>query len=238
MLYCSTTAGVLATIALISFCTGFLAVPGYTGAMSNIETGFAGADIIGNRYVLCVIDHEGKHPHYARGRCDTVKGREKFFASIPPHTPLMIVESELAVLSLHLLGEASVFIQKEREGYAVWEKAGVQRGERMANFAASILHTTSTQIPLTEKQQLQLLEMQGRELERIQRITDSSLSIIGKIQDESATDADVSQAFENEYQSRVGQLMAETEESEEPSPFAEDDASFLAELYRLLEKVH
>jgi hypothetical protein len=32
--------------------------------------------------------------------------------------------------------------------------------------------------------------------------------------------------------------MAETEESEEPSPFAEDDASFLAELYRLLEKVH
>lgn len=148
--------------------------------MKSTEIGFAGADIIGKRYVLCVIDHEGKHPRYARGRSDTVKGREKFFATIPPETPLMIVESELAVLSLHLLGESRVYIQKETEGYAVWERAGVNRGERMAIFAAKLLYSTSQQIPLTERQQLKLLEIQGRELERIQRITDGSLSIIEK----------------------------------------------------------
>ncbi len=110
--------------------------------MKSTEIGFAGADIIGKRYVLCVIDHEGKHPRYARGRSDTVKGREKFFATIPPETPLMIVESELAVLSLHLLGESRVYIQKETEGYAVWERAGVNRGERMAIFCskASLLN--------------------------------------------------------------------------------------------------
>lgn len=206
--------------------------------MKSTEIGFAGADIIGKRYVLCVIDHEGKHPRYARGRSDTVKGREKFFATIPPETPLMIVESELAVLSLHLLGESRVYIQKETEGYAVWERAGVNRGERMAIFfAAKLLYSTSQQIPLTERQQLKLLEIQGRELERIQRITDGSLSIIEKIQEGSATEADVSQAFENEYQSRVGQFMVEKEESENPSPFAEDDESFLSGLYRLLETI-
>lgn len=205
--------------------------------MNRSETGFAGADIIGNRYMLCVIDQEGKNPHYARGRADTLKGREKFFSTIPQDTPLMIVESDLAVLSLHLLGESFVFIQKEKETYAVWEKAGIKRGERMANFAAKLLQSTSQQVPLSEREQLKLLEIQGRELERIQRITDDSLSIIERIQDGSATDADISQAFENEYESRVGQFMVEDERIEEPSPFAEDDESFLAELYRLLEKI-
>ncbi len=204
--------------------------------MNDTETGYVGVDIIGDRYVLCVLDYEGMHPHYARGRCDTVKGREKFFDSIPLGALLMIVESELAILSLHLLGESQVFIQQESQGYAVWEKAGIQRGERMANFAAKVLHSTSKQMPLTEKQQLQLLEMQGREMERIQGITDGSLSIIEKIQDGSATDADISKAFENEYQSRVGHYLVETKKNEEPSPFAEDDESFLAELYRLLKK--
>jgi hypothetical protein len=205
--------------------------------MNKRETGFAGADIIGNRYVLCVLDQEGKRPHYARGRADTLKGREKFFATIPPDTPLMIVESELAVLSLHLLGESSVFIQKEKETYAVWEKAGIKRGERMANFAANLLQSHVQQVPLSKREQLKLLEIQGRELERIQRITDESLSIIEKIQDGIATEEDVSQAFENEYESRVGPLLQDDETEENCSPFAEEDDSFLADLYRLLEKI-
>ncbi|MGH0053506.1 MAG: hypothetical protein ACQ5SW_08985 [Sphaerochaetaceae bacterium] len=206
--------------------------------MKKQPTGYAGADIIRDRYVVCVLDEEGKHPHYAKGRCDTLKGRQKFFSNIPPNTPLMIVESPLAVLALHLLGAALVVIQKEREGYAVWEKAGIKRGERMANFAANVLFTTSQEIPLTEKQEHQLLAMQGREMETLQSITDGSNRIIDRILEGSATEADIKQAFENEYQSRVGQYLIDKEEDNVPNvSFAEDDESFFASLYRLLKNI-
>jgi len=44
-------------------------------------------------------------------------------------------------------------------------------------------------------------------------------------------------SFENEYESRVGPLLPDDETEENCSPFAEEDDSFLADLYRLLEKI-
>ncbi|MGE4453491.1 MAG: hypothetical protein AB7D92_03065 [Sphaerochaeta sp.] len=205
--------------------------------MNNQGTGYAGADIIGKRYVLCVLDKDGMHPIYARGRADTTKGREKFFKTIPDDARLMIVASELAVLALHLLGDERVIIQEEVDSYAIWEKAGIERGERMANFAAKLLHTGGTQSTLGEKQKLQLLALQGEELKRIQGITDSSLAVMERIMEGSATEKDIAQAYENEYLSRVGSFLKEDQENEDQSPFASDDASFLAELYRLMQEI-
>ena len=104
--------------------------------MQDQKTSSVGVDIQDNRYIMCILNPEGKSPSYALGRVDTPKGQEKFFSKIPSQAKVLLPSSEFASLVYHHLGDQMVLIKDETEYYCTWEKAGIQRGDPMARFAA------------------------------------------------------------------------------------------------------
>lgn len=201
------------------------------------QNGFVGVDIIGNRYVLCSLDGQLKHPRYARGRTDTPKGQRKFFSCIGEEAKVIICEGELASLALMILGKDRVCIQEEKSSYSLWHAAGLERGEATAYFAAKNVSSIIGPVDLNEVQKLKILELQGKVMEKIQTIGDESQIIIDHILTDSATPKDIDSAFKNEYDSDfIENGLLEEQQPEIPS-ILDGDTSFLGEVYETLKDI-
>jgi len=222
----------------ISFITGWNSVGLYTYGMETQQRQAVGVDIVGNRFTLCILDEDGKHPSYYSGRVDTPLGQAHFFNKVGKRR-LLMPSSDLAVLALKLLESSQVVIKDEQEHYAVWAAAGVERGRHMARFAALQLHQGSdSSIPITAKQEQQLLLLQDAELASLLSVVGTSQQIAEDVLQGRADGKTYTKALGNEVKSRQDPVIGAVREKEpEASPFAEEDTGFLARVYRELENL-
>jgi len=197
---------------------------------------FVGVDLVGNRYVMCILNPDKSNPRYSSGRNDTEGGQLKFLSKITGESEILIPDSPLAIRALLLFGEERVHIASMGSLWSTWERAGMKRGSAMAKFAAIyLIEEGLPPFKLTKEQKAQIYADHALELEQIQRIgTDASR--IGKaVLNGSATSKDFDVAVRNEYQSGIKPSSRSKEEVLIPF-FDEDDESFLAQLYRSLAK--
>lgn len=207
--------------------------------MEEEQKAIVGVDIVDNRYVLCILDFQGMHPRYYKGRVDTSRGQAHFFAKAG-NGALIIPSGNLAVLALKHLGEKQVVIKDEKEHYAVWAQAGIERGQRMARFAALLLYAERcTSDLLCEKERMQLLLLQEAEIARLLAVVQTSQLIQTTVLNGNADDKTYSKAVRNEQNSRQDLVITgDVSKLESTSPFADGDTSFLAKLYRELKTLH
>jgi|GEM_PF-614959 len=198
---------------------------------------FVGVDLVGNRYVMCILNPEKSNPRYRSGRNDTEGGQLKFLSRISEASELLIPDSPLAIRALLLYGEQRVHIASMGSLWSTWERAGVKRGRAMAKFAAVYLIEESLPpLQLTKEQKAQIYADHALELEQIKRIGDDATRIGEAVLNGTATSKDFDVAIRNQYQSGIKPSSGSKEEVL-VSIFDEDDESFLAQLYRSLEKV-
>ncbi len=198
---------------------------------------FVGVDLIGNRYVMCIMHPDKSNPLYSSGRNDTEGGQLKFLKKITQESKVLIPDSPLAIRALLLYGEERVHIASMGSLWSTWERAGVKRGKAMAKFAAIYLIEESLPpLNLTREQLAQIHSDHALELAQIQRIGSDASRIGLAVLDGTATPRDGEVARRNEYQSGIKPTSGALEELPLPL-FDEDDRSFLAELYRSLEKI-
>lgn len=134
--------------------------------MKRMQTYAAGVDVIGDRYHVCLLDAQGKHPRIYHGRVDTVHGQNKLVTYLNPEYVVVVAYTDLVSLLVRALGEERVFIKDERQEYTVWERAGIKRGDAMARFAARILYEDLLEPrELTEQERRQVM---SAEWERVQ----------------------------------------------------------------------
>ena len=197
-----------------------------------------GVDFVDNRYVLCIVDKQGMHPRYYRGRSDTTLGQAHFFGKVG-QAPLIMPSGNLAVLALMRLGEEQVVIKDEAEHYAVWAAAGVERGQKMARFAALQLHAKNhPSDKLSNKDAQQMFLLQDAELSTLLSVVETSQTIIEAALGGTADDKTYNKALKNEEKSRQDPVIGKTIQNPgDVSPFSEGDTSFLAKLYRELKKL-
>ncbi|HNZ95371.1 MAG TPA: hypothetical protein PKN79_06115, partial [Sphaerochaeta sp.] len=100
--------------------------------MSDNKKPVAGVDIVDRRYVVCLLNEEGKAPRYYSGRSDTPSGQEKFFSLIEGRTVVMPPDP-ISTTAVHRFGEAAVSIDR---GYEAYRISGIKNGKRMARFVA------------------------------------------------------------------------------------------------------
>lgn len=195
-----------------------------------------GVDIVDTRYVMCILDSRGMDPRYYRGRVDTPLGQANFFSKVGGRDVIM-PSSSLAVLAMKLLKESQLVVKDEDEHYAVWADAGIERGERMARFAALLLyrnHHPSDSI--NDKQRQQLILLQDAELASLLSVVQTSQTIIQDVLSGKTDGKTYAKALGNEVKSRQDPVIkAEIQKEHRASPFADGDSSFLAKLYRELE---
>ncbi|ADY13496.1 hypothetical protein [Sphaerochaeta globosa] len=200
------------------------------------ETG--GVDIVDDRYVLCIVDNQGMHPRYYRGRADTPLGQANFFGKVG-QAPLLMPSGDLAALALLRLGEEQVVIKDESEHFAVWAAAGVKRGQQMARFAALQLfakHHPSDS--LSEKDTQHLFLLQDAELTALLSVVETSQTLAEAVLGGVGDATTYSKALRNEEKSRQDPVIGKTIPNQrEASLFSEDDTSFLAKLDRELKKL-
>lgn len=224
----------------ISIVTGKIRALRYAVCTMEKYNEVVGVDVVANKYLLCILDEKGKHPKYYRGRVDTKGGQAGFFARIPAGAIIAMPSGELAVLAVRTLGVERVVVLDEDETYALWEKAGVERGTKMARFAALALFENRTKSKtLDEKEQKQLLQMQQAELDAIMKVGSASQQISMDIL-RGSTDAKLfAKAVKNEQESRRDPVIGETvkKKTEEVGPVTSDDTSFFARLYRTLKEL-
>ena len=203
--------------------------------METINTLAAGVDIIGNRYHICLLDGEGKHPRYYHGRVDTAFAQNKLITYLSPSYSVVIVESALALILLSRLGEWRVTIKEEDEHYRVWQKAGITRGDAMARFAALLLYEQLIEPKqLTEKEKRELLATEWeRTLARVARI-ERAHEIITEIQGGNSSPALFDESMRLLQQAQDDPLAAEIEEP--AYTIDPDDNSFLAKVVRTLNR--
>jgi hypothetical protein len=198
---------------------------------------FVGVDLIGNRYVMCILQSDMSSPSYCSGRNDTEGGQLKFLSKITEASELLIPDSPLAIRALLLFGEERIHIASMGSLWSAWERAGVKRGSAMAKFAALYLAQESLPpLKLSKKQKEQIYADHALELEQIQRIGTDASRIGEAVLGGTATSKDFDVAVRNEYQSGIKPSSTSKEEVLIPL-FDEDDQSFLAQLYKSLEKI-
>lgn len=204
--------------------------------METQQRQVVGVDIVGNRFSLCILDEDGKHPRYYSGRVDTPLGQAHFFNKVGA-MKLVIPSSDLAILALKLLDNSQVVIKDEQEHYAVWAAAGIERGRRMARFAALQLYRGSdSSISITQKQEEQLMLLQDAELASLLSVVETSQQIAQDVLQGRADGKTYTKALVNEVKSGQDPVIGTAREKERGvSPFADDDTSFLASAYRNLE---
>lgn len=203
--------------------------------METINALAAGVDIIGNRYHVCLLDREGKHPRYYHGRVDTVFAQNKLIAYLSPSYSVVIVASSLALILLSRLGEGRVTIKEEDEHYRVWQKAGITRGDAMARFAALLRYEQLIgPKELSQKEQHELLATEWeRTLARVARI-ERAHEIIDEFHSGNDSPAFYDEALRLLQQAQEDSLPTTIEESE--YTIDPDDHSFLAKVVRALSK--
>ncbi|MBI9096327.1 MAG: hypothetical protein JEY71_15785 [Sphaerochaeta sp.] len=198
---------------------------------------FVGVDLIGNRYVMCILQSDTSSPSYCSGRNDTEGGQLKFLSRMTEESELLIPDSPLAIRALLLFGEERVHIASMGSLWSAWERAGVKRGSAMAKFAALYLAQESLPpLKLSKEQKAQIYADHALELEQIQRIGSDASRIGEAVLSGTATSKDFDVAVRNEYQSGIKPSSTSKEEVLIPL-FDEDDQSFLAQLYKSLEKI-
>lgn len=196
-----------------------------------------GVDLLGNRYVMCILNPDKGNPSYSSGRNDTEGGQLKFLSKVTGDSEILIPDSSLAVRALLLLGEQRVHIASMGSLWSTWERAGVKRGNAMAKFAAIYLIEESLPpLNLTKEQRNQIYADHALELEQIQSIGSDASRIGEAVLNGSATSKDFDVAVRNEYQSGIKPSSSNKEEVHVPL-FDEKDESFLAQLYRTLRKI-
>ena len=204
----------------------------YTVSMNTANLFSVGVDVQDTRYFMCILNEEGKYPKYVQARTDTPKGQQKFFSKLPDRSKIIMPSSSFSSLVYRQLGDDMVVIKSEELYYSIWEKAGIERGRKMARFAARILFDLNGETKLSDQEIKQMLAQQQDELEQIQSIGNSCQEIITKVLDETADSSDVSRALNNLKQSQVPKL--EKSKDGKQASFDEDDTSFLADLYRFI----
>jgi len=206
--------------------------------MNTIKTQeFVGVDLVGNRYVMCILNPDKSNPSYYSGRNDTEGGQLKFLSKILVESELLIPDSPLAIRALQVFGEERVHIASMGSLWSTWERAGVKRGSAMAKFAAVyLIEERLPPLKLTKEQKAQIYADHALELEQIQRIGTDASRIGEAVLNGTATSKDFEVAIRNEYQSGIKPSSISKEEVLIPL-FDEDDESFLARLYRSLEKI-
>ncbi|MFA6682459.1 MAG: hypothetical protein WCS35_10550, partial [Sphaerochaeta sp.] len=134
--------------------------------MNSIKTqDFVGVDLVGNRYVMCILNPDKSNPLYSSGRNDTEGGQLKFLSKIPEESELLIPDSTLAIRALQLFGEEKVHIASMGSLWSAWERAGVKRGTAMAKFAAVyLIEERLPPMKLTAEQKAQIYADQALEL--------------------------------------------------------------------------
>lgn len=198
---------------------------------------FVGVDLIGNRYVMCIMCSDKSNPRYSSGRNDTEGGQLKFLKKLSPESEVLIPDSPLAIRALLLFGEERVHIASMGSLWSAWERAGVKRGNAMAKFTAIyLIEESMPPLKLTREQLLQIYADHALELAQIKRIgSDASRIALASLNGE-ATSRDFDIAVRNQYQSGIKPTSGTIEERHTPL-YDEDDNSFLAQLYRSLEKI-
>ncbi|MDY0287580.1 MAG: hypothetical protein RBR15_02005 [Sphaerochaeta sp.] len=198
---------------------------------------YVGVDLVGNRYVMCIMRPDKSSPVYSSGRNDTEGGQLKFLKKLHQESEVLIADSPLAIRALLLYGEERVHIASMGSLWSAWERAGVKRGNAMARFAATYLIDESLPpLKLTREQLAQIHADHALELAQIKRIGSDASRIGGAVLNGTATSRDFDIAVRNEYQSGIKPSSGTVEEVFIPL-FDEDDESFLAQLYRSLEKI-
>lgn len=198
---------------------------------------FVGVDLIGNRYVMCIMHPDKSNPLYSSGRNDTEGGQLKFLKKITEESEVLIPDSPLAIRALLLFGEERIHIASMGSLWSTWERAGVKRGTTMAKFAAIYLIEESIPpLKLTKEQLEQIHADHALELEQIERIGSDASRIALAVLNGTATSKDFDVAVRNAYQSGI-KPSSKTQVEVSTPLFDEDDESFLAQLYRSLEKI-
>ncbi len=197
---------------------------------------YAGIDQSGNKYVVCLVDEWGHNPHYHQGRSDTKNGQAKCLRLVDGVSKLIAPSTPLGLFLLAHHSEEKIILRGEFEHYAVWEKAGIARGKKMARFASLVL-ISSLQLPkpLNAKEQEALLAMQGAQMKEMICIGDASRNALMDLVAGQEDEHLVQQALRLEVKSRDDTLSAENEQEEAIG--VEDDQSFFSQLYRNLEKL-
>lgn len=199
----------------------------------NIYT-YAGIDEQGTEYVLCLVNEKGQDPHYYQGRSDTKKGREKCLRLVEGLKLVIAPSSPLGLLLLATHTDEHIILRSEDEHFGVWERAGIARGRKMARFAALVL-VSSLQIPkrLNEKEEAQLLSLQGTEMENLLRIGDASQAALMELVAGREDAPLVKQALSLEVKSRDGSLASG--EASKEDIIVKEDSSFFSQLYHILQ---
>ncbi len=197
-----------------------------------------GVDIVENRYVICLLDGRGMDPRYYKGRVDTPLGQANFFSKVGPRR-LIMPSSSLAVLAAKLLDSAQLVVKDELQHYGAWEAAGIQRGERMARFAALLLYRIDyPSDALTDKQKNELMVIQDAELAFLLAVAEASQGIAQEVLSGQADDKTFAKALANEAKSRQDpNMQVEIPKPLQKSPFSDDDTGFLAMVYRALKNL-
>ena len=198
---------------------------------------FVGVDLIGNRYVMCILNPDKGKPSYTSGRNDTEGGQLKFLSKLTDRSEVLIPSSALAIRALLLFGEERVHIAPMGSLWSAWERAGVKRGTAMAKFAAIyLIDENLPPLELSKEEIAQIHKDHALELEQIERIGSDAVRIVEAVLSGEATSKDFDTAVRNEYQSGI--KPGGRGEGEAPAPlFDEEEASFLAQLCRALEKI-
>ena len=190
----------------------------------------AGVDIVDQRFVVCLLNEAGKDPKYYSGRSDTAAGQEKFF-SLVENRIVVMPPDPLSSIAFHRLGERSVMIDR---GYGAYWASGIERGERMARFAALLVFNQDLGTTvLTQKEQKEILAKQQEELDSLIAFTEQVTPLMERLVNGSATPKDVQQMIQLEVESRYPGIsnppVAEERQLLDP---AED--TFFARLFRYL----
>ena len=197
---------------------------------------YAGLDEVGKQYVLCLLDERGKNPHYFQGRSDTMKGQEKCLGLLKAPRKVLAASTPLGLLLLATFGEEKLMLKGEDEHYAIWERAGVERGRKMARFTALLLFS-SFQSPkiLDEREKHHLLAMQGEAMESIRLLGDESQRSLDSLLKGKEESSVVDKAFRLEVKSRQDGIVVPEKVPTAP-PIQEED-SFFSRLYHTLQKL-
>jgi hypothetical protein len=190
----------------------------------------AGVDIVDHRFLVCLLNEDGKDPRYYSGRSDTPLGQEKFLSLIEDRIVTMPPDP-LSTIAFHRFGGLVVSIDRRYETY---QAAGIERGKQMAKFVALLVFHQGMKITeLTKKEQRELLVQQQEELNRLIEFTDSVGPLMERLITGNASPNDVEELIRLEVESRYPK-------NSDP-PLAEDvdlldpkEDTFFARLFRYL----
>jgi hypothetical protein len=199
--------------------------------MDNDKKLVAGVDIVDRRFVVCLLDEDGKDPRYYSGRSDTPLGRKKFFSLIEGRTVTMPPDP-LSTLAFHRFGGSAVSIDRRYETY--YQAAGIERGKQMAKCIAHLMfHQGMETTALTKKEEEEILLKQQEELKRLIEFTDSIGPLMERLINGTASPGDIEKLIRLEVESRYPENgnSPSVEDADLPDP---KENTFFARLFRYL----